>query len=103
MTFSLCTIPDGHAALAEIGRVLKPGGSLVFCEHGQAPDPGVASWQERINPLWRRLLGGCNINRPIVEWIESAGFAIQQLDQMYLPGTPRIAAFNMWGSARHAQ
>jgi ubiquinone/menaquinone biosynthesis C-methylase UbiE len=103
MTFSLCTIPDGHAALAEIGRVLKPGGSLVFCEHGQAPDPSVASWQERINPLWRRLLGGCNINRPIVEWIENAGFAIQRLDQMYLPGTPRIAAFNMWGSARHAQ
>jgi len=100
MTYSLCTIPDAHSALAEIGRVLKPGGSLVFCEHGKAPDPAVARWQQRVNPLWRRLLGGCNVNRPIVEWIESAGFAIQQLDQMYLPGTPRIAAFNMWGTAR---
>ena len=101
MTYSLCTIPDAHAALAEMRRVLKPGGSLVFCEHGKAPDPGVARWQQRINPLWRRVLGGCNVNRPIVEWIKNAGFAIEQLDEMYLPGTPRIAAFNMWGSARH--
>ena len=100
MTFSLCTIPDGHAALQEIRRVLKPEGRLVFCEHGEAPDESVARWQARINPMWRRLLGGCNLNRPIVNWISKAGFGIQALDQMYLPGTPRFAGFNVWGSAQ---
>ena len=100
MTFSLCTIPDGHAALEEIRRVLKPEGRLVFCEHGEAPDESVARWQARINPMWRKLLGGCNLNRPIVNWIGKAGFGIQSLDQMYLPGTPRIAGFNVWGSAQ---
>ena len=100
MTFSLCTIPDGQAALSEIRRVLRPGGQLVFCEHGEAPDDSVARWQARVNPLWSRLLGGCNLNRPIVNWISSAGFSIDSLDQMYLPGTPRIAGFNVWGFAR---
>ncbi len=99
MTYSLCTIPDAQAALQEIRRVLKPGGRLVFCEHGEAPDASVARWQQRVNPLWRKLLGGCNLNRPITRWISDAGFAISALDQMYLPGTPRIAGFNVWGSA----
>lgn len=100
MTFSLCTIPNAQAALAEIHRVLKPGGQLVFCEHGQAPDDTVVKWQNRINPLWRRLLGGCNLNRPILDWIKGSGFMLQSVDQMYLPGTPRIAGFNVWGSAQ---
>ena len=99
MTYSLCTIPDAQAALYEIRRVLKPDGRLVFCEHGEAPDAAVAKWQKRVNPLWRRLLGGCNLNRPITRWITDAGFSIEKLDQMYLPGTPRIAGFNVWGSA----
>ena len=99
MTYSLCTIPDAQAALQEIRRVLKPGGRLVFCEHGEAPDASVARWQQRVNPLWRKLLGGCNLNRPITRWISDAGFSISTLDQMYLPGTPRIAGFNVWGSA----
>ena len=99
MTYSLCTIPDAQAALYEIRRVLKPDGRLVFCEHGEAPDAAVAKWQQRVNPLWRRLLGGCNLNRPITRWITDAGFSIEKLDQMYLPGTPRIAGFNVWGSA----
>jgi ubiquinone/menaquinone biosynthesis C-methylase UbiE len=99
MTYSLCTIPDAHKALAEIRRVLKPEGRLLFCEHGVAPDPRVSKWQARINPLWRRLMGGCNLNRPIVDWIEQAGFSVKTLDQMYLPGTPRIAGFNVWGAA----
>ena len=99
MTYSLCTIPDAQAALQEIRRVLKPGGRLVFCEHGEAPDASVARWQQRVNPLWRKLLGGCNLNRPITRWIGDAGFSISALDQMYLPGTPRIAGFNVWGSA----
>ena len=101
MTYSLCTIPDAHKALAEIRRVLKPEGRLLFCEHGVAPDPGVSKWQARINPLWRRLMGGCNLNRPIVDLIEQAGFSVKTLDQMYLPGTPRIAGFNVWGAAEH--
>ena len=100
MTYSLCTIPDAQAALQEMRRVLKPGGRLVFCEHGEAPDATVARWQQRVNPVWRRLLGGCNLNRPITRWITDAGFSIGELDQMYLPGTPRIAGFNVWGSAQ---
>jgi SAM-dependent methyltransferase len=99
MTFSLCTIPDAQAALSEIRRVLKPGGRLIFCEHGEAPDETVMKWQHRINPIWRRLLGGCNLNRPILEWIKGAGFTVQSVDQMYLPGTPKVAGFNVWGSA----
>ena len=99
MTYSLCTIPDAQAALHEMRRVLKPDGRLVFCEHGEAPDAAVARWQQRVNPLWRKLLGGCNLNRPITRWITDAGFSIVNLDQMYLPGTPRIAGFNVWGSA----
>ena len=97
--FSLCTIPDARAALAEMYRVLKPGGRLVFCEHGEAPDASVAQWQRRVNPTWRRLLGGCNLNRPIVGLIRDAQFRVGQFDQMYLPGTPRIAGYNVWGSA----
>ena len=99
MTYSLCTIPDAQAALQEVRRVLKPGGHLVFCEHGEAPDASVARWQQRVNPLWRKLLGGCNLNRPITRWISDAGFSIGAMDQMYLPGTPRIAGFNVWGTA----
>ena len=82
-------------------RVLKPGGRLVFCEHGAAPDEGVRRWQERFNPLWRKMAGGCNINRPIPESIEEAGFEIRSLETMYLPGSPRIAGFNYWGYAVH--
>jgi len=101
MTYSLCTIPDAHKALAEIRRVSKPEGRLLFCVHGVAPDPRVSKWQALINPLWRRLMGGCSLNRPIVHWIEQAGLSVKTLDQMYLPGTPRIAGFNVWGAAEH--
>ncbi|MEE4204136.1 MAG: class I SAM-dependent methyltransferase [Halieaceae bacterium] len=99
MTFSLCTIPDPMAALAEARRVLKPGGELVFCEHGKAPDPDVVRWQNRVNPLWRRLFGGCHLNRDILELLDDSGFATRELEQMYLPGTPRIAGYNVWGVA----
>jgi len=98
MTYTMCTIPDVPAALAEIRRVLKPGGHLLFCEHGEAPDDSVRRWQKRLNPVWTRLAGGCNLNRPIVELLEQAGFAAPDLQTMYIPGW-RPACFNYWGSA----
>jgi len=101
LTFTLCTIPDYSAALAQMHRVLKPGGKLIFCEHGAAPDESVRRWQDRINPLWKKLAGGCNLNRPIPSCLERAGFAVQKLETMYLPGTPKIAGFNYWGFATH--
>ena len=99
LTYTLCTIPDFRAALAGMRRVLKPGGRLLFSEHGAAPDEGVRRWQDRINPLWKRVAGGCNINREIPRALEEAGFKIEQLDTMYLPKTPKIAAFQYWGFA----
>ena len=99
VTFSLCTIPDPVAALQGMSRVLRPGGKLVFCEHGMAPDSAVRKWQDRINPLWRRVCGGCNLNRDIPRILENGGFQVTDMDTRYLPGTPRFAGFNFWGSA----
>lgn len=100
ITFSLCTIPDPEKALEGMRRVLKPGGKLVFCEHGQAPDADVLKWQNRINPVWKTLFGGCNLNRKIPTIIEASGFKIDGLKTMYLPATPRIAGYNYWGVAK---
>lgn len=100
MTFALCTIPDPEKALEGMRRVLKPGGKLVFCEHGQAPDADVLKWQNRINPVWKMLFGGCNLNRKIPTIIEGSGFKIDGLQTMYLPATPRIAGYNYWGVAK---
>lgn len=102
LTYTLCTIPDWHGALRQMRRVLKPGGKLVFTEHGRAPDAGVRKWQDRINPVWKKFAGGCNLNRPIPELIEESGFAMEQLDKMYLPSTPRLFGYNYWGVARIA-
>lgn len=102
LTYTLCTISDFRAALSQMRRVLAPGGRLLFCEHGEAPDEPIRRWQNRINPLWRRIAGGCNLNRPIPACIAEAGFEIEKLETMYLPNTPRIAAFNYWGSASPA-
>jgi ubiquinone/menaquinone biosynthesis C-methylase UbiE len=99
ITYTLCTIPNAEAANLEIRRVLKPDGKLVFCEHGLAPDAGVAKWQGRIDPLWGKIAGGCHLNRDIPALINSAGFTIQTLEQMYLPSTPRFAGYNYWGVA----
>ena len=99
LTFTLCTIPDFQTALAQMRRVRKPGGQLIFCEHGEAPDESVLKWQNRINPIWKRIAGGCNINRPVPQYLQDAGFVIDKLESRYLPDTPRIAAFNYWGFA----
>ena len=99
MTYSLCTIPDPAAALAGMARVLKPGGELLFCEHGLAPDAKVQRWQQRLNPLWRHIAGGCHLNRDIPALLEVAGFQLREQASMYLPGTPRFAGFNTWGLA----
>jgi ubiquinone/menaquinone biosynthesis C-methylase UbiE len=98
ITYSLCTIPDPKAALGEMRRVLRPGGRLLFCEHGLSPDESVRSWQERLNPLWRVVGGGCNLNRDIPALIEAGDFKIQELNTMYLPGW-KLASFDYWGAA----
>jgi len=100
MTYTLCTIPDPRRALDEIRRVLKPNGKLLFCEHGRAPDMDVERWQNRLNPLWGKLAGGCNLNRPIPDLLEQAGFRSADLQTMYIPGW-KPACFNYWGSAEY--
>ena len=99
VTYSLCSIPSAESALREMRRVLRSDGELVFCEHGVAPDESVRKWQNRLDPIWSRLGGGCHLNRDIPAMVESAGFAIQTVDTMYLPG-PRPMTFNYWGTAR---
>lgn len=98
-TFTLCSVHTPTQALAEARRVLKPGGRLLYCEHGLAPDPGVAAWQRRVNPVWKRIAGGCHITRPVTSAIAAAGFKVRRSDGMYLPKTPRILGWNEWGEA----
>jgi len=98
-TWTLCSIRDVARALAEVRRVLRPDGQLLFVEHGRAPDAGVARWQDRLTPLWRRLAGGCHLNRPIGTLIAEAGFAIDELDTGYIEG-PKALTFTYEGRAR---
>jgi ubiquinone/menaquinone biosynthesis C-methylase UbiE len=88
-TWSLCTIPDPVAAVREMRRVLRPGGELHFVEHGAAPDPGVRTWQDRLNPVQRRVGGGCNLNRDIAALIEQGGFTMKHLETYYNRGEPK--------------
>ena len=99
LTYTLCTIPNWRAALAQMRRVLKPDARLIFCEHGEAPDENVRTWQQRINPWWGKIAGGCHLNRPIPRFLEEGGFEIESMDSMYIPG-PKFASFNYWGVAR---
>ena len=99
MTYTLCTIPNPTDALKEIKRVMKVDAKMLFCEHGTAPDKNIIKWQNRINPIWGKLFGGCNINRDIPNILKESGFKINTLDQMYLPSTPKIVGYNYWGEA----
>ena len=98
-TWSLCTIPDADRALAEMRRVLRPGGSLLFVEHGRAPEPGIARWQDRLDPLWSRIAGGCHLNRPMDALLTHSGFRLDALATSRVPG-PRTHTFLYEGRAR---
>jgi ubiquinone/menaquinone biosynthesis C-methylase UbiE len=99
VTYTMCTIPEVIRANGEIRRVLKNGGKMIFCEHGEAPDENIRKWQKRINPIWGKIAGGCNINRKIPSLIQDSGFDIIEMEEMYLPSTPKIAGYNYWGYA----
>jgi ubiquinone/menaquinone biosynthesis C-methylase UbiE len=98
ITFTLCTIPDPLAALKEMKRVLAPGGKLLYCEHGAAPDENVLHWQKRVTPYWKKFAGGCHLDRDIPKLLRDAGFSLQSLETRYLPG-PKMLTYNYWGVA----
>ncbi len=99
LTFTACTIPDVEAAMAEMTRVLKPGGQVLFAEHGASPDHGIARWQGRIEPVWKVLAGGCHLTRRPDALLEAAGLAIERMETGYIPRTPKIAGFVYAGRA----
>jgi len=101
-TYTLCSVEDPERVLAEVRRVLAPGGRLLFLEHGRAPDQEVARWQERIEPVWKPLAGGCHLTRPVGAALRAAGFAVEPLGQAYLRQAPKIMGWMEWGVARKA-
>jgi ubiquinone/menaquinone biosynthesis C-methylase UbiE len=98
-TWTLCSIPDVTRALAEMRRVLRRDGTLLFVEHGRSPDPGVQRWQDRLTPLWKRIGGGCHLNRPVRGLIEQAGFCVERIETGYMKG-PKPMTFMYEGAAR---
>lgn len=101
-TFTLCSVADPVQTLAELRRILRPGGSLLYAEHGRAPDRKVEAWQRRIEPVWKPLTGGCHLTRAVSGAIERGGFTVHELGRRYAPRTPRWAGWMEWGSAVRA-
>ena len=101
-TYTLCSVSDPERVLGELRRILKPRGRLLFLEHGRAPDAKVARWQERIEPIWKPLAGGCHLTRPIGSSLRAAGFEVEPMGRAYLDKAPRIMGWMEWGVARRA-
>lgn len=99
-TFTLCSVQDPSAVFAEMRRVLKPGGSILFLEHGAAPDDGPARWQKRIEPVWKTIAGGCHLTRPVSGAFRAQGFDVDACDSRYMPKTPRFLGWIEMGEAR---
>ncbi|HEV2549452.1 MAG TPA: class I SAM-dependent methyltransferase [Stellaceae bacterium] len=99
LTFTLCTVENATATLAEIRRVLRPSGKLLFAEHGRAPETKVARWQDRLTPLWSHIAGGCHLNRKPDDLIRATGFRLERVETGYLKG-PRPMTFVYSGNAR---
>lgn len=100
VTYTLCSIPDVERALGQMRRVLKRDGTLLFCEHGLAPDPGVVRWQRRIEPLWGKLAGGCHLTRDVPALLRATGFNVELSEAAYLKGGPKFATYHYLGAAR---
>lgn len=99
-TYTLCSVTDHERAIAEMRRVLKPGGQLLFAEHGRAPDAGPAKWQDRVEPVWKSLAGGCHLTRQVGSAFRGGRFSVEPLGRGYLPGAPRFMGWMEWGIAR---
>lgn len=101
-TFTLCSVTDQARTLAELRRILRPGGRLFYAEHGRAPDASIQAWQRRIEPVWKRIAGGCHLTRPIGDAIEAGGFRVMTLGERYTPRMPKFAGWMEWGQATKA-
>jgi len=99
-TFTLCSVQDPQRVLSEMRRILRPGGTALFLEHGRAPDAAVAKWQDRIEPIWKPMAGGCHLTRPITSAVASSGLEVEPVGEGYTPNAPKFAGWMEWGVAR---
>jgi ubiquinone/menaquinone biosynthesis C-methylase UbiE len=97
-TYTLCSVDDQARVLAELRRILRPGGRILFLEHGSAPDEGPARWQRRIEPVWKRAMGNCHLTRPVGQAVRDAGFSVEPMGERYMPKMPRWAGWMEWGT-----